>query len=204
MSNDEANTNESEAETLTDKIVSWVIYLPHKAIVFGLWTVFWGGTFITFWLSVRWFMYMWANTVKFHPEPEFGEFESLIHHLLHGIELLLLIPLPVIVGLVVYKNLGSFTLFSVPRLGKNEKKKEQPEKKKSPYSRYEISEREMGMAKRLMLGILSTVAATRMLDDFLHGRTDLRIYISGAIIIIAVAIYIAVALREKPDRAEDH
>jgi hypothetical protein len=159
---------------LGDVIFQTVVWIPHQAVVFLLWTILWGGCIVSGWMAYRWARYALANLINLHDVA----FEELLHGLLHSIELLLLVPLPGIVGAVVYKNLGKFL---------------------NPAAVERVSaEREMSMAKRLVLGILVTVAGTRMLDDFLHGTSSLTLFACGAILIISVALYVAIAL---PDHA---
>lgn len=157
---------------LGDMIFQTVVWIPHQAVVFLLWVILWGGCIVSGWMAYRWARYALANLINVHDVA----FEDLLHDLLHSIELLLLVPLPGIVGAVVYKNLGKFV---------------------NPAAVERIStEREISMAKRLVLGILVTVAGTRMLDDFLHGNTSLSLFACGAILIISVALYVAIALPE--------
>ncbi len=156
-----------------DKLLELVVRGPHLAVVYLFWVILWGGCFLSAWLVYRWGYYLWTNLILSNPH----EFEVLLHNFLHGIELLLLVPLPGIVATVVYQSLGIFT---------------------NPAAEARESvEKYMAMAKRLVLGILVAVAATRMLDEFLQGEGAITRYACGGVLILSVAIFVAIALPER-------
>lgn len=165
------------------KSMNFILQVPFALVVFLWWVIMLGGVFVSSWLAVLWFRFVY-NTLLTMGNKDFPE---LIHHLLHSIELLFLIPLPAIVGKVVYVSTGKYLKFGIP----------DGPFKFSP-------EEDISMAKRLVLGILVTVAGTRMLDDFLHGTNDLYFYGAGAILIISMALYVAIALREHQHQPAPH
>lgn len=157
----------------SDRLLRYITVIPHYFVVWLLWTVLWAGCAISGWMTFLWIAHTWKH--MFHI-PQNWEFMDVLHGLLNTIEFLLLIPLPGMVGMVVYKSIGTYT---------------NPEAMQR-----DSTEREMALAKRLMFGILATVTGTQMLDQFLQGSRDLALFGSGAIIILSIAVYIAVALNE--------
>lgn len=104
-------------------------------------------------------------------------FPELLSALLHLIELLLLIPLPRIVGIVAYRNLRLYI---------------------NPIARQRQSiETELEMAKRLVLGTLASVAGTRMLIQLLEKMTELNLYISGGLLIVSLTFFTGLALGKR-------
>jgi hypothetical protein len=123
---------------------------------------------VSVWLAYRWAEVTAGYVLSLsHLEPQ-----ALISGLLHIAELLLLIPLPGIVGSVAFRNVRAF---SDPKAQERDS-----------------AEQEIALAKRLILGILVTVTGTRMLIEFLEGHHDWHIYVNGAVLTLTVAAYIYV------------
>ena len=156
--------------TLWRKFIRIVVSVPHYAVMALLWPLAWGGCLLSIWLAYRTAEFIYRHV--FHITHE--AFRDLLSALLHSIELLLLIPLPGIVGIVAYRNL---------RLYVNPIAKQRPS-----------IETELEMAKRLVLGTLVSVAGTRMLIQLLEEKTELNLYISGGLLIVSLTFYTVFAL----------
>jgi hypothetical protein len=135
----------------------------------------WAGCAASLWLAYECGHYIWHTL--FHTSST--DIRPLLSHLLHTIELLILIPLPGIVGVIAYRNLAAF---AYPSSG-------------APLH----VENEIALAKRLIMGLLAAVAGTRMLVEFLDGNADIMRYASGAILIGAVTLFITFALPRQAD-----
>jgi hypothetical protein len=135
-----------------------------------LWPLVWGGCVVSGWLAYRTAEFIYAHVFRITHEA----FRELLSALLHSIELLLLIPLPGIVGIVAYRNLRIYV---------------------NPVARQRVSiEAEREMAKRLVLGTLVAVAGTRMLIQLLEEKAELNLYISGTLLIASLTLYTVFAL----------
>lgn len=152
------------------KFIRIVVSVPHYAVMVLLWPLVWGGCLLSIWLAYRTAEFIYVHV--FHLTHE--AFPELLSALLHSIELLLLIPLPGIVGIVAYRNL---------RLYLNPIAKQRPS-----------IETELEMAKRLVLSTLVSVAGTRMLIQLLEEKMELNLYISGGLLILSLAFYTVLAL----------
>ncbi len=148
-----------------------ILFIPHRLVAFAFWPLVWGGLILSFWLASRCVQYVWHEL--FHLREE--SFQAHVSGVLHAIELLLLTPLPGIAGAVAYHTLRIYLDPEATNRG--------------------LAEQQMDLAKRLTLGILVSVAGTRMLIAFLEGNSDLHMYGSGALLIAAITLY-SLALRE--------
>lgn len=156
--------------SLWRKFIRIVISVPHYAVMALLWPLAWGGCLLSIWLTYRTAEFIYAHVFQITHEA----FRDLLSALLHSTELLLLVPLPGIVGIVAYRNL---------RLYVNPIAKQRPS-----------VETELEMAKRLVLGTLVSVAGTRMLIQLLEGNMELNLYISGGLLILSLTFYTVFAL----------
>ncbi len=155
------------------KFVRIVVSVPHCAVMALLWPLSWGGCLLSIWLAYRTAEFIYVHVFRITHE----EFRDLLSALLHSIELLLLIPLPGIVGIVAYRNL---------RLYVNPIAKQRPS-----------IETEFEMAKRLVLGTLVSVAGTRMLIQLLEGNIELNLYINGGLLIVSLTFFTVLALGKR-------
>jgi hypothetical protein len=156
--------------TLWRKFIRIVVLVPHYAVMVLLWPLVWAGCLLSIWLAYRTAEFIYAHV--FHLTHE--SFPELLSALLHSIELLLLIPLPGIVGIVAYRNLRLYL---------------------NPIARQRPSiETELEMAKRLVLGTLVSVAGTRMLVQLLEEKMELNLYISGGLLILSLTFFTVLAL----------
>ena len=152
------------------KFIRIVVLVPHYAVMVLLWPLVWGGCLLSIWLAYRTAEFIYTHV--FHLTHE--SFPELLSALLHSIELLLLIPLPGIVGIVAYRNLRLYI---------------------NPIAKQRQSiETELEMAKRLVLGTLASVAGTRMLVQLLEEKTELNLYISGGLLIVSLTFFTVLAL----------
>ena len=156
--------------SLWRKFIRIVVLVPHYAVMVLLWPLVWGGCLLSIWLAYRTAEFIYARV--FHLTHE--SFPELLSALLHSIELLLLIPLPGIVGIVAYRNLRLYI---------------------NPIAKQRQSiETELEMAKRLVLGTLVSVAGTRMLVQLLEQKMELNLYISGGLLIVSLTFFTVLAL----------
>ena len=159
--------------SLWRKFIRIVVLVPHYAVMVLLWPLVWGGCLLSIWLAYRTAEFIYARV--FHLTHE--SFPELLSALLHSIELLLLIPLPGIVGIVAYRNLRLYL---------------------NPIARHRPSiETELEMAKRLVLGTLVSVAGTRMLVQLLEQKMELNLYISGGLLIVSLTFFTVLALGKR-------
>ena len=152
------------------KSIRIIVSVPHYAVMALLWPLAWVGCLLSIWLAYQTAEFIYVHV--FHITHE--AFRDLLSALLHSIELLLLVPLPSIVGIVAYRNL---------RLYVNPVAKQRPS-----------IETELEMAKRLVVGTLVSVAGTRMLIQLLEGKMELNLYISGGLLIVSLTFYTVLAL----------
>lgn len=156
--------------SLWRKFIRIVVSVPHYAVMALLWPLAWGGCLLSIWLAYRTAEFIYVHV--FHITHE--AFRDLLSALLHSIELLLLVPLPGIVGIVAYRTLRLYV---------------------NPIATQRPSiETELEMAKRLVLGTLVSVAGTRMLIQLLEGKMELNLYISGGLLIVSLTFYTVFAL----------
>ena len=72
----------------------WITAIPHYAVLLLVWPVVWGGSAVSIWLAYRTGQFAWRYLFILTHD----NFQELLSGLLHCIELLLLIPLPVSPG----------------------------------------------------------------------------------------------------------
>ncbi len=101
--------------------------------------------------------------------------KQVIHQLLQSIELLLIVPIPAVIGVVVYQTLIQVADPSNPQL--------------------EASHAQVSVAKSLLAGLLVTVTGTTLLDALILGNYDLEPFIGGALLIVGLSVYVFVANR---------
>lgn len=106
-------------------------------------------------------------------ERSLPDFRSVV---LNSIELLLIIPLPGIVGRVVYQTFGRFM-----------NRENEPSR---------LNERELVVAKKLLLGSIVAVSATHMLDLALTETGDVWKYVPGALLIVAIGMFVKLGFSE--------
>ncbi len=132
------------------------------------------GYALSAWMAGMWAMYVWNNVIWY---DEFA-FETVVYELLRSVEILLLMPLPAVAATVTFRHI---TKFSDPHTDEQK-----------------LTEQEMTMAKRFLLGILATVAGTTMLGELLKGDDrDILYFASGALLILTVTLFIYVAQRSE-------
>jgi hypothetical protein len=152
------------------KFIRIVISVPHYAVAALLWPLAWVGCLLSIWLAFQSAEFIYVHV--FHITHE--AFRDLLSALLHSTELLLLVPLPGIVGIVAYRNLRLYV---------------------NPIAKQRTSvETELEMAKRLVLGTLVSVAGTRMLIQLLEGNIELNLYINGGLLIVSLTFFTVLAL----------
>jgi hypothetical protein len=108
-------------------------------------------------------------------DPRDGK--AIIHLLLTSIELLLIVPIPAVIGVVVYQTLGHMADPTRPEL--------------------ERTHQQVNLAKSILVGFLVTVTGTTLLDILITTPSgiDLNIFLAGGLLIVALSAYIWVAGR---------
>ncbi len=126
-------------------------------------------------LSLVAFLY-WAyvTVYSFLAQPASGG-KELIHLLLQSIELLLIVPIPAVIGVVVYQTLQQVADPKNPGL--------------------EQSHHQVNVAKSLLAGLLVTVTGTTLLDFLILGQYELEAFIGGALLMAGLSLYVWVARR---------
>lgn len=159
------------------------------------------GYSFSFFVGVHWAINIYHDIVMNQPSKSM----SFIQSFLESIEILLLSPVPAIISTVVYNNLTRiFTDASETakkRSGSPESRAAEAIDPETPTARGEggeTVEASMTLAKRLLIGIIVTVAATRMLYELLTekpGELQMKVFYGGATLIVALAIFAGVGLR---------
>lgn len=119
-----------------EQVHRFLFSVPYYAVSLLLWPVLWGGWLLSVWLAYRWV----HVSLQYVQSLSTIEFQALVSGLLHTAELLLLIPLPGIVGSAAFRNIRAY---SDPNAQERDS-----------------AETDIALAKRLILGILVTVTGT--------------------------------------------
>ena len=96
--------------------------------------------------------------------------ENVIHGLLQATEMLLLVPVPVVIGVIVYDLLLDISDSENIELSKGE--------------------HSYGIAKVFLVGIIITLTGTGMLDLLITGKGTWESYLGGSGIILSLSAYI--------------
>jgi hypothetical protein len=135
-----------------------------------VWLVFLSGYALSALVFVRWahvsFRTMLTGT--------FATPKEIIHALLLSIELLILVPVPAIVGIVSYRTLMHLS---------------------DTQNDLQASKNQVQMAEQLLIGLLVTVTGTTMLDVLIIGDGDLLHYAGGAAIIMSLSLFLYITRR---------
>jgi hypothetical protein len=154
------------------------------------------GYAFSLWVGIYWVVDIW-RIAKGWPQPS-----DFLQEFLDSIEVLLLCPVPAITSTVVFHSLYRIigrTPFSKPdeQASSSAVQKDNGHHNEEKNSSSEQVEENMALAKRLLVGIIVTVAGTRMLGELLGEREPrLIVYYCGAILIISLAAFVGIALRK--------
>jgi len=126
-------------------------------------------------LSLVAFLYWAYVTVYAFLTQPVADGKELIHLLLQSIELLLIVPIPAVIGVVVYQTLQQVADPTNPGL--------------------EQSHHQVNVAKSLLAGLLVTVTGTTLLDFLILGQYEIEAFIGGALLMAGLSLYVWVARR---------
>lgn len=131
-----------------------------------VWIVLVSGYAVSVLVFVRWAMYSFG-TLLFE---QFNDAKALMHTLLLAIELLILVPVPAIVGIVTYRTLM--------RLADGQS------------MNLEESKYQVGLAEHLLIGLLVTVTGTTMLDLLITEEGTWLGFGGGAILVVSLSFFL--------------
>ena len=131
-----------------------------------VWIVFVCGFLVSALVFARWVHYSFFALVFEH----FDDPKSLMHTLLLSIELLILVPVPAIIGIVSYQTLS--------RLGN------------ADAMNLEESKHQVGLAEHLLIGLLVTVTGTTLLDLLITGEGSWLSFGGGAILVACLSLFL--------------
>lgn len=151
--------------------INWIQDTIGKIIQWAVWLIFIASYALSFFALFLWL----KTTASFFIFIEDTEAKNIIHGLLISIELLLMVPVPAIIGVVVYQTLSNI---ADPR---------NPDLEKTYH--------EVIIAKHILAGFLVTVTGTTLLDYLISERIDLTAFICGLVLMIGLNIYIFVSHR---------
>jgi len=100
--------------------------------------------------------------------------QKLVHGLLQAIELLLLVPVPIVIGIIVSDLLLDMA---------------HPEE-----IEFSKGERSYSIAKVFLVGIIITLAGTALLDLIISGNADWEALMGGAAVVLSLSVYVFVTL----------
>jgi len=138
----------------------------HTIMKATLWIVFIGAYALSATAFFHWVVYTYTHVVSSAP----SDVKERIHVLLLSIEMLILVPIPAVVGVVSYQTLSQIADPLIPDL--------QP------------SEQQVMVAEHLLLGLLVTITGTTMLGELILGDSKIENFIGGALIVASLSIFL--------------
>ena len=162
-------SSENDDVSLKDKGITCFQDVVGKVIQWVVWTIFIASYALSFFALFLWL----KSTASFFFFIEDTDAKNILHGLLISIELLLMVPVPAIIGVVVYQTLSNIADPRNPDLEK--------------------SYREVVIAKHILAGFLVTVTGTTLLDYLISERIDITAFICGLVLMIGLNFYIFVS-----------
>ena len=108
----------------------------------------------------------------------FSSGKDVIHQLLQSIELLLIVPIPSVIGVVVFQTMVQVADPVNPRL--------------------EHSHEQVAIAKKLLAGLLVTITGTTLLDLLIVGIYEPEAFLGGFVLIAGLSLYVWILQRGSP------
>ncbi len=109
---------------------------------------------------------------RFLLQSEWRDSQKLVHGLLQATEMLLLVPVPIVIGVIVYDLVLDLAHRDETEISKG----------KRSYS----------IAKTFLVGIIITLSGTAMLDLIVTGRATLEVLLGGAAMVLSLSAYVFV------------
>jgi hypothetical protein len=159
--NDSAESNLHETPTKVTRVVQ-------KAMDRTIWVI----CISSFALSLLAFVVWLRSLIEFGIEAHSVSTKDVIHKLLVSIELLMLVPMPAVIGVVVYQVLIRISNLSNPDL--------------------HASYRQTSLAKNILAGFLITVTGTTLLDYLIVGDFTWQPFVGGALLMLGLSAFIFV------------